>query len=258
MDGFLRLFLVSLIAFFSGLISSIFGGGYGTILTPALILMGYEREVVVPCTLVSQLISGLFLVAMHHKLGTIRLSTGSEDLKVASALAACGLFGLAIAALALLVLPGDVVDAYVGLMVLAVGLVVLFKRNSRPEQNGSSGLGKLVVVGVLSAFNKGLSGGGYGPLLSGGQVAVGTRARSAIGRTAIMNIMVCLGGVLLYIILGFEFDIWLVLSATVGLSLMTPLSAYTVKRTGEKKLRTGMGLVITVLGIGMLIKLLLG
>ena len=258
MDRPIRLFLVALIAFSSGLVSSVFGGGYGTILTPALVLLGYEREVVVPCTLISQLISGLFLVALHHKLGTIRIGKGSEDVRVASVLAACGLAGLAIAALALLALPGDIVDTYVGVMVFAVGLVVLLKRNAKARENGPSELKKLVAIGVLSAFNKGLSGGGYGPLLSGGQVAVGARARSAIGRTTIMNIIVCLGGTLLYAILGFDLDIWLVLAATVGLSLMTPLSAYTVKRAGEKKLKMGMGLVITALGMGMLIKLFSG
>ena len=258
MDSLMRLFLVALIAFSSGLVSSVFGGGYGTILTPALILMGYGREVVVPCTLISQLVSGLFLVILHHKLGTIRISTSSEDVRVASVLAACGLLGLAMAAVALLSLPKDVVDIYVGLMVLAVGLFVLFNRNSRPRKDGSSGLKKLVAIGIISAFNKGLSGGGYAPLLSGGQVAAGTKAKSAIGRTTMMNIVVCLGGAILYAILGFSLDIGLVLSATIGLSLMTPLSAYAVKKTGEKKLRTGMGLVITALGIGMLIKLLLG
>ena len=258
MEELIRLFLVSLIAFVSGLVSSVFGGGYGTILTPALILMGYEREVVVPCTLISQLISGLFLVALHHRLGTIKVSKSSEDVRVASILAACGLLGLAIAALALLILPGEAVDAYVGFIVFSVGLFVLLRQNSKSRRDRPPELKKLVAIGVFSAFNKGLSGGGYGPLLSGGQVAVGTGAKSAIGRTAIMNIFICLGGTLLYAILGFRLDVKLVLSSTVGLTLMTPLSAYTVRKTGEKKLRTGMGLVITALGLAMLIKLFSG
>ena len=258
MDELLRLFLVALIAFVSELVSSVFGGGYGTILTPALVIMGYELEEAVPCTLVSQLVSGLFLVVMHHKLGTIRISPGSEDVRVASILAACGLVGLAIAVLALVSFPEEAVDTYVGVVVLAIGLVVLLRRNSEPKPGGPPSLRRLVVIGILSAFNKGLSGGGYGPLLSGGQVAAGTGARSAIGRMLLAEVVVCLGGAVAYAILGFDLDLGLVLAATLGSTLMTPLSAYAVRRTGEKKLRTGMGLIITALGLAMLIKLLVG
>lgn len=256
MEDLLRLFIVALVAFSSELISSVFGGGYGTILTPTLVLLGYELSLAVPCTLISQLISGLFLVAFHHRLGTIKVARRSEDVRVAGILALCGLVGVVVAALALVSLPAPVVDAYVAIVILIVGLVVLLRRNARSNPDGPPSLKKLVALGILSAFNKGISGGGYGPLLSGGQVASGTGVRSAIGRMLLAEVVVCLGGVMAYAFLRAPLDLPLVLSATLGSTLMAPLSAHAVRRTGEKKLKIGMGLLITALGLAMMVRVL--
>jgi len=245
---------VALIAFLSELLSSIFGGGYGTILTPVLVLMGYELSLAVPSTLISQLVSSVLLVASYHKLGTIKIGLRSEDVRVGAVLASCGLIGVLIAVLALISLPEEIINAYVGLVVLAIGIAILIKRNAHPSKPS---LGKLVAIGILSAFNKGLSGGGYGPLISGGQVASGTGAKSAIGRMLLAEVVVCSGAILAYLWIGVPLDWWLVLAATLGSSLMAPISAYAVKRASEKNLKLGMGIVITALGIAMLMRLFL-
>lgn len=251
MDQLACLILVALLAFSSELLSSIFGGGYGTILTPTLVLMGYELGSAVPSTLISQLVSSVLIVASYHRLGTITVSFRSKDMRVAAILASCGLIGVAIAVLALVSLPETVINAYVALVVLAIGLVVLAKRNTRP---GRLSLGRLVAIGVLSAFNKGLSGGGYGPLVSGGQVASGTGAKSAVGRMLMAEVVVCSGAILAYVWLGVALDWALILAATVGASLMAPLSAYVVRRAAEKRLKLGMGIMMTSLGAALLVR----
>jgi len=255
MDGPLDFLLVALLAFICELISSVLGGGYGSILTPALILLGYELEVAVPCVLTSQLISNAFLVYMHHRLGTIRLSLNSDDVKVAGVLAACGVVGVVLAVLALVRLPDWIVDAYVGLIILLVGLLVLARKGVRVNSSGKMSLRKLALVGVLSAFNKGLSGGGYGPLLSGGQVISGMGAKKAIGRMLLAEVAICFTGILAYLVAGLGLHWPLIAAATLGSTLMAVPSAYLVKRAREDKLRMGMGLLISALGLAMLLKL---
>ncbi len=58
---------------------------------------------------------------------------------------------------------------------------------------------RLIAIGLISSFNKGISGGGYGPLVTGGQVLSGREARSAVGSTSFAEGLVCLVGLLTYI-----------------------------------------------------------
>ena len=254
MDGVLRLLAVALLAFFSELLSSVFGGGYGTILAPALVLMGYDLSLAVPSTLISQLTSSILLALLYHRLGIIKIGLKTEDMKIAGILASCGLIGIAIATLALISLPEVAKNTYVGLVVLAVGIFVLIKRNSHTVRPS---LKKIVVVGILSAFNKGLSGGGYGPLVSGGQVASGASTKSAIGRTLLAETVICTNAILMYLWLEVPLDWGLVLAATLGSLLTVPLSAYLVNRASDRALKLGMGLIISGLGASMLVKLIL-
>ena len=58
-------------AFICEYMDSTLGMGYGTTLTPVLLIMGYEPLQVVPAVLVSELFSGLLAGALHHKEGNV-------------------------------------------------------------------------------------------------------------------------------------------------------------------------------------------
>ena len=64
-------FIVSLVilAFICEYMDSTLGMGYGTTLTPLLLIMGYEPLQVVPVVLISELFSGLLAGVFHHKEG---------------------------------------------------------------------------------------------------------------------------------------------------------------------------------------------
>ncbi len=64
-------------AFFCELVDSTLGMGYGTTLTPVLLLMGYQPMQVVPAILLSELITGGFAAFAHHRLVTPSSTSGT-------------------------------------------------------------------------------------------------------------------------------------------------------------------------------------
>ncbi|MDD5081165.1 MAG: hypothetical protein PHC58_04125, partial [Candidatus Omnitrophica bacterium] len=61
------IFLFIFLAFIFEYMDSTLGMGYGTTLTPVLLIMGYEPLQVVPVVLISELFSGLLAGFLHHR-----------------------------------------------------------------------------------------------------------------------------------------------------------------------------------------------
>ena len=99
--------LVMLVSFLGEYIDSSLGMGYGTTLTPILLLLGFEPLQVVPAVLVSERVSatGLAAAAFHHGYGNVQLRRGSRDLNVALVLGGIGLLGSVVAALVAVRVP---------------------------------------------------------------------------------------------------------------------------------------------------------
>ena len=60
---------IGAIAFLAEYVDSALGMGYGTTLTPILLMMGYEPMQVVPAVLLSELVTGLLAAMAHHVAG---------------------------------------------------------------------------------------------------------------------------------------------------------------------------------------------
>lgn len=150
---------------------------------------------------------------------------------------------------------------YIGLMVIAMGIIILVLRNR--EQKFS--YKKIVSLGVIAGFNKGLSGGGYGPITVSGQILSGREGRSAIASTSVSETLVCFVGVLAYIITNIiimnrgdlaitweylEFAPYLIIGAVIS----APLAALTTKKVKAKWLKIAVGWGTIVLGIFSIIR----
>ena len=60
---------------------------------------------------------------------------------------------------------------------------------------------KIVTLGTIASINKGMSGGGYGPLVMGGQMLSGVDVKKAIGITSFAESLTCFAGVTMYFLL---------------------------------------------------------
>ena len=65
---------------------------------------------------------------------------------------------------------------------------------------------KIMGISFLAALNKGISGGGYGPLVMGGQILSGVNAKNAVGITAFAEAVTCFIGFILYLVMGKRID----------------------------------------------------
>lgn len=245
------LIVIGIITFISEYLDSGLGMGYGTALSPILIILGYQPLQVVPAILVSQLITDIAACISHHKLCNCDLKINSQDFKIASVLGLISAAGVIVSVIIALKIPKWLLTSYIGILVLLMGLLILvtIKRPMRFSWR------KIMGISFLAAFNKGISGGGYGPLVMGGQMLSGVCPKNAVGITAFAEAITCLIGFLSYIMLGKNID-WrltglLVLFATGAV----PVAALTVRKIDSDRLKKYIGIFITILGILTLLKI---
>ena len=269
--------VIVVVAFAAEYVDSTLGMGYGTALTPLLLLFGFEPLEVVPAVLLSELFTGLLAAAMHHAVGNVDLKPKSTNarhvlkkvqelgvaesfrrgiplhLKVALMLALLSIAGTVAAVFLAISLPKFYLKLYIGLLVLAMGVVILATMN---KQYGFSWR-KIAFLGLVASFNKGMSGGGYGPVVTGGQLLAGVEGKNAIGITSLAEGLTCAVGLTAYVLTKRVADWTLAPYLVIGAVLSVPLSAYTVKRIRVRGLRAIIGIVTLLLGAVTLVKLAL-
>lgn len=225
---------------------STLGMGYGTTLTPLLLLIGYSPLEIVPAVLLSEFITGISAGFFHHKLKNVNLNMHSSDFKVAIALAACSIIGVIIAVFLAVNIPKKILKLYIGVLVLIIGAIILATYNKIYIFSWK----KIIGIGTLASFNKGISGGGYGPLVCGGQILSGVDAKPAIGITSFAEGLTCLVGVIVYLLSGNVIP-WTTLAPSIvlGAVLSVPFATYTVSKVNTKKMKLFIGIGITILGI---------
>ena len=236
---------IVLLAFVCEFFDSSLGMGYGTTLTPLLMALGFEPLQIVPAVLLSELVTGVVAGIVHHGFGNVNLRRGSRDLRIMVIMTICGALGVSVAAIVAIRLPPTALKAYIGVLVLAIGLTILLTRG---KQFGFSWR-KVGILGLVAAFNKGMSGGGYGPVVTGGQILSGVDSRSAIGIASAAEGLTCVVGVIAYCLSGACIDWGLAPYLMVGAIGSVPLAAYTVKRVPPKGLRRVIGVAATILGL---------
>ena len=244
-------FSLAVMAFFAEYVDSSLGMGYGTTLTPVLLLLGYEPLEIVPAVLFSEFISGTAAGFFHHKFGNVDFRKGTQSRKITLVLFSCAVIGTVGAVLLAVSLPKTVVKLYIGVMIFSMGLFMLFSSSSRIKFSWP----KITFIGGIAAFNKGISGGGFGPLVTGGQVISGVSEKNAVGITSLVEGMVCLVGFVLYQFVYGSLNMMILTALVSGAVISTPAAARTVKVLPDRILRQALSYATLALGTLILIKL---
>lgn len=238
--------LIILMAFLCEYIDSSLGMGYGTALTPVLLLMGYNPLQIVPAVLLSELVTGLSAAFFHHRLKNSNFKVGAIDLKIALVMAGCSVVGAIVAVYVALNLSRFYIKLYIGVLVFAMGVLILATLKRKFKFSWK----KISSLGLVAAFNKGISGGGYGPLVTSGQILSGVESKNAIGITSLAEGLTCLVGVITYFSFTNHTVDWsLSPSLILGALLSVPFATYTVKKFKGGFLRTIVGIATLVLGL---------
>ena len=112
-------------------------------------------------------------------------------------------------------------------------------------------------VGLLASFNKGISGGGFGPVTTGGQIIAGNKHRSAIGCTTLAEAPICIAGFITYLVFNGLQGYSLVTALCIGAALGAPFGALFTKKLSSPKVKYVLGMLILLLGAWTLIKLVI-
>jgi uncharacterized membrane protein YfcA len=232
-------------------LDSSLGMGYGTALSAILIILGYDPLRVVPAILISQFFTDIAACVSHHQMSNVNLKIHSKDFKVASTLGIISAAGVIVSVIIALKIPKWVLTLYIGLLVVTMGIVILVS-TKKPIRFSWR---KIMGISFLAAFNKGISGGGYGPLVMGGQILAGVCPKNAVGITAFAEAMTCLVGFIIYLILGKSIDWKLTGLLTICALGAVPVAAMTVRDIHSKSLHRYIGILITLLGFFTILKI---
>ncbi len=211
---------IIILAFFAEYMDSTLGMGYGTSLTPILFLMGFEPLQVVPAILLSELITGILGGFTHHVVGNVDfrpktmnvkkiiyslkkigvtesirkgLSTAS---KVVIILSICSIVGSTVAVVFAVSIPKFYLKLFIGFMIFIIGMLIILTI----KRQYSFSWKKVIILGLIASFNKGMSGGGYGPVVTGGQLISGIDEKNSIGITSLSEGLTCMVGVIAFTI----------------------------------------------------------
>lgn len=260
---------VLVISFLVEYMDATLGMGYGTALAPVLLLMGFSPLQVVPAILLAQFATGVFAAFLHQRVGNVffdfnndrenkmvkRFRIGyiprSKDSKVALMLTLCSIAGVIIAVVVALNLPAYYLKLYIGVVVTIMGVLVITKHRSERRFSWK----RIMGIGTIASFNKGMSGGGYGPLIISAQILSGINTKNSIGIAALAEAFACFVGVLVYFFFGSGVEWVLAPYLVIGSLISVPLSVYTVKKAPTRQFTLVIGIATALLGILTLIRL---
>lgn len=242
---FIGLFVL---AFVCELIDSSFGMGYGTILVPVLIFMGFEPRDAVPTILLSELFTGFASSVGHHLVGNVDFHVRSRSWNVAVALSAVALVTSPIAAFLVANISSDSIVTAIGYLIVAEGLAIIALHSTTVTFSWF----RLFVLGAFASFTKALSGGGYGPLVTGGQVLIGEKERHAVAITSFSETLTCLVALVAFFWGGGAFNMQLLWPVLLGALISVPLSLRIVHEMRVTTFRSALGVVTALIGLMLL------
>ena len=245
--------LIIIFAFSFEFIDTSLGGGYGTILTPIFLILGLDLFYIVPSILLSEIFTGLSGAFAHHLFENTSFTKESEmNWKICGLISTLGSLAAFISVILAFNLSELIISIYIAILVLFIGILTLRKKQYSFSWN------KIVAIGVLSSFNKAISGGGFGPLVTAGQVVSGRDTKSSIATALACEAPICITSLIFYILFNGIFEPILPLLLIIGAIPATFIGAFaTNKIKDETTMKTIVGIFIICLSLFLMIKVIL-
>ena len=210
------------------------GMGYGAAMTPLLLVMGFDPKQVVPAVMIQQATAGMVGAFLHSEFGNVewRFKPMSEPIKLAIMIAVTGCITVALsvtAVYAVFKVHKIWIKLYVVVLLLMMGGAMLVKgKKERPYKPY-----KMLFYAALAGFNKGVGGGGYGPVVTVGGLLSGVPVKSMLAVTAFSEGAVCVFSILVWMTLALTtsmtIDYLLLPSMLLGSMVAAVAAPYAVK-----------------------------
>ena len=230
-----------LIGFFAQLVDGALGMAFGVLCTTALLALGMPPAVASAMTHITEVFTTAASGASH-------VWQRNVDWKLVARLAPAGMVGGALGAYVLSNIDGKVIEPFISVYLILIGLYILFKA-FRPLHQREVKDWTVPFVGFAGGGLDAAGGGGWGPIVTTSLIGRGHNPKKVIGSTSLTEFAVTLTISATFIVtLG-----WSQLDAAVGLILggvlAAPLGAYIVKHLPVRPLMAAVSLIIIATSI---------
>lgn len=245
----LSLVLIAALAFILTFIDVSFGMGF-SVMAPTLIILDFSPIEVIPAVLVCSVIFGIVGGIFHQKHKNVNFGRKTKSFKIMTFVSIIGIIGVFAGAGLAVNLPENITKIYIAVLMIVLGLILLVKHK---KEKHTFSWPKTLSFGVVAAFNKGIAGGGYGPVLTGGQILSGVDSKKAIGITTLSEGLISIAGVIAFIIFGGAkvFNWPLIIALSIGGLISIPIATFVVKKMNQKHIKLIIGAASILLGIGV-------
>ena len=217
------------------------GMGFGTALTPLLLLLGFDPKQIVPAVMIQQGVAGLVSTYLHKEFENVewKFKPMSETIKLWLLVSIVGCIAVTFsitAVYAYLKMAKIWIKLYVAVLLLIMGAASIYQ--ARKERSYKPN--RMYVFAALAGFNKGVGGGGYGPVVTIGGLIAGVPIKSMLAVTAICEGTVSTFAILVWLALltsGITIDYVLLPSFMLGTIFATTLACYTTRVFPARLLR---------------------
>ena len=215
------------------------GMGYGTALTPLLLVMGWDPKQIVPAIMIQQGVAGLVGAFLHGEYENVKwkFKPMSETVKLwlIISIIGCAAVAFSITAVYAYFKVAKVwIKLYVACLLLMMGVISIIRARSgerpyRPKM--------MFLFGGLAGFNKGIGGGGYGPVVTVGGLLAGVPVKSMLAVTALAEGTVSAFAILVWLAMltgGVTIDYILLPSMMIATVCSAVIAPYTTRVLPEK------------------------
>ena len=237
-DNWMLVWWVILMCAFFEYMDSAGGMGYGTALTPLMLMAGFDPRQVVPCVMITEMFTGLIAGMVHGEFDNVQwqFKPMNETTKLVVIVAIIGMacVGFSItAAYKIFSVHKFWIKLYVAVLLVVMGVCSLLTAKTfqtyRPKW--------MWLFAGIAGFNKGIGGGGYGPVVTVGGLLAGVPVKSMVAVTSLAEGATCLFAVIVWFALltsGVVIDYLLLPSFVIGTVLAAVGAPYTTRILPEK------------------------
>lgn len=196
-DNWFFIWWVILICAFFEFLDSSAGMGYGTALSPLMMSFGFDPEQVVPLIMITEMLTGFTAGMIHGEMENVEWKWWpmNETTKMVAAVAITGMLASTISITAvykILMVHKFWVKLYVAMLLIMMGFCSLYTAKTWTKYRPNLMWG----FAFLGGFNKGVGGGGYGPVITVGGVIAGVPVKSMVAITSYAEAFTSLAAVI--------------------------------------------------------------
>ena len=140
---------------------------------------------------------------------------------------------------------------YIGTLITGTGLFLLLNKSLVIDFSWA----KIAILSLFGSFNKGISGSGFGPIITTGLLYMKISEKEAVSVQSFSELFISLVGFVTFVVYGSAVNWDLTLSLSVGVAASAPVAAFIIKKSDGKSLRRAIAVVTIILGVATMVRL---